>query len=240
MMDNEKLNKQLLNAALNEDLEGMRDALAKGANVNAKSNSSERGTALTAASWEGHVEVTEFLLDNGAKINEAKAKGLTPLILAAWNLRTDIVKLLVKRGANVNARSIGGITALSWALQSGSDPTINVEIVRILIENGADTSARDDDGISVLSEAIKLKKFEAAKLIAESGGLKGLKEELKEKLKRETNPAQRLRFKIRLTRRYEQILSEICKETKLGELKTIKPPRKEDRRWRITKRVLRN
>ena len=239
-MDKEELNQQFINAAAKGDLEKVVNALSKGANVNAKSNSSERGTALTAASWEGHVEVTEFLLDNGAKINEAKAKGLTPLILAAWNLRTDIVKLLVKRGANVNARSIGGNTALSWALQSGRDSTATIGIVRILIENGADTSARDNNGMSVLSEAINLKKFDAAKLIAESGGLKGLKEELKDKLKRETNPAERLRLKIRLTRKYEQILSELCKETKLGELKTIKPPRKEDTKWRITKRVLRN
>ena len=60
-MDKEKLNQQLLKAAEKGDLEGVKDALKKGADIEARSN--DGWTALVHATGEDHKDIFEFLLE---------------------------------------------------------------------------------------------------------------------------------------------------------------------------------
>ena len=57
----------LINAAKNGNIAGVKALLAKGADVNAKANNG--GTALIAASEHGHLEVVKALLAKGADVN---------------------------------------------------------------------------------------------------------------------------------------------------------------------------
>jgi ankyrin repeat protein len=80
-------------------------------------------TALSAAAAstdQGQgLDTASLLLDRGAKVDVANAKGETPLMLAAGNGNEKMVKLLLKKDANVQLTSGAGETAMNFALRSG-------------------------------------------------------------------------------------------------------------------------
>lgn len=93
-----------------------RRVLVAGDDVNGRDDPPQSGqlgmTALDWAAVKGHVEVVQFLLDNGADIDCRGSFGDTPLIRAAGNGQLEVVKLLLAAGADVNAKNNGGRTAL--------------------------------------------------------------------------------------------------------------------------------
>ena len=66
----------LFEAVNQVDLQGVKDFLAKGADVNAKNHRGK--TSLHIAAWQGHKEIAELLIAKGADVN-AKSYGKTPL-----------------------------------------------------------------------------------------------------------------------------------------------------------------
>jgi ankyrin repeat protein len=92
------------------------------------------GNALTAAAFDGTVEIIKLLLDAGADINSADGWALQT---AADQGHVDVVNLLLERGANVNTTTANPnmpkCTALQAAVESGRG-----DIVDILLEHGAD------------------------------------------------------------------------------------------------------
>jgi ankyrin repeat protein len=132
------INEDLVEAARRGDLPEVKSLLAKGADVNAKIKVGGRlnipkeatTTALKAASFGGHREVVEELLDNGADVNAKDYKGYTALMAACAFNRPEVVQLLLDKGADVNAMASGNRTAFSEA--NGIR-----EIQEMLIEAGA-------------------------------------------------------------------------------------------------------
>jgi ankyrin repeat protein len=92
------------------------------------------GNALTAAAYDGTIDIIKMLLDAGADINSPDGWALQH---AAGEGHVDVVNLLLERGANVNACSSHSNmpqgTALQAAVESGQS-----DIVDILLEHGAD------------------------------------------------------------------------------------------------------
>lgn len=101
---------QLLSAIVAHDRDGIRQAIAAGANVNQRSD--DGVPVLFVACLEGHIEVVQLLLDHGADPNlEATepgqweyAKTAVDLVLGAqflvdWDRYTPILELLLARGA---------------------------------------------------------------------------------------------------------------------------------------------
>jgi ankyrin repeat protein len=92
------------------------------------------GNALTAAAYDGTIDIIKMLLDAGADINSPDGWALQH---AAGEGHADVVRLLLDRGANVNACSSHSNmpqgTALQAAVESGQS-----DIVDILLEHGAD------------------------------------------------------------------------------------------------------
>ena len=74
--------------------------------------------ALHYASVNGHNEVVQFLVDNGASIEQGDGDGDRALAWAAYKGQQSTVSLLLHLGANASARNKDGRTALDWA----SDP----------------------------------------------------------------------------------------------------------------------
>ncbi len=122
----------LMEAALNGNLAAVKLLLAKGANVNAVSPLQTlkirnrplvagKFTALLLAATYGPPEIAEALLDAGAEVNAAEARGMTPLMLALSTDRFNpqTVRILLRYGADMRAKSLAGETALDWARKYG-------------------------------------------------------------------------------------------------------------------------
>jgi ankyrin repeat protein len=95
----EELN-ALIDAAKNGDIEAVKQHLAAGADVNAKTG--DGTTPLHNAAIYGHNEVAELLIANGASVNaiivSGRNQGKTPLDLAIWRKKTETADLLRKHG----------------------------------------------------------------------------------------------------------------------------------------------
>lgn len=108
--------------------------LDNGANFNAQS--SIHGNALQMASFQGHKEVVEVLLEKGADVI-AQSSAANALQAASNRGHKEIVQLLLEKGADVNNQDGHYSTVLQAASFRG-----HKEIVRLLIEKGADVNAR--------------------------------------------------------------------------------------------------
>jgi hypothetical protein len=123
--------KELVRAAIKKDLEGIKKALAAGANPNASSKVLGDGPSLVPLARED-VSFAKVLLDKGADPNSARKDGDSPLITAAIVGNKPVVELLLDKGANPDHQNGAGYTALSEAVHQG-----DVSIVKLLLDKGA-------------------------------------------------------------------------------------------------------
>lgn len=94
------------------------------------------------------MDVVEFLVVNGARVNAEQNDGWTPLSRAARNGHTHVVKYLVSRGARVLHVDNEGRSSILHAAQNG-----HADVVKALLEYGADADQADKDGITPLIAA---------------------------------------------------------------------------------------
>ena len=90
----EEKDKKLLDAAKNNELDEVREALDAGADVDAMDN--DGNTTLHLASNYGHTEIVEKLLENRADVNARNGYWMTALDVAIRKGHTDIIVLLKK------------------------------------------------------------------------------------------------------------------------------------------------
>lgn len=81
---------------------------------------------LYIAAINGHINITEYLINKGKLVNEIQFNGNTPLHAAAYYGHTEIVKLLLNYGANINIKNNFGHSPIDLAMTT--------EIKNILIE----------------------------------------------------------------------------------------------------------
>ncbi|KAF3929654.1 Ankyrin-2 [Arthrobotrys entomopaga] len=99
-----------------------------------------QNTPLHLAAYLGRPNITEVLLNNGAKVDDGLEQGeQTPLAMAAFKGHCKVMIKLLNRGANPNALADGG-PVINEAIVSG-----NLEAVRLLVEHGALLSHDDED-----------------------------------------------------------------------------------------------
>ncbi|MCR5221101.1 MAG: ankyrin repeat domain-containing protein [bacterium] len=126
--------------------EEVREALANGANLNAK-NRLHTGSLMLAAGDNPDPEVVKTLLRAGAKVNAANKNHWTALMLAAgYNPNSQVVRTLLDAGANIHAKSSVGTTALMAAAQHSPNP----EVITMLLRAGADVNAKNNKGQNAL------------------------------------------------------------------------------------------
>jgi Ankyrin repeats (3 copies) len=107
-------NDQLIDALRSGNVSAVQQALAAGADVNAKHNGGWMAVML-ATPW-GETNRIKLLLDHGADVNAKSDGGWTALMVAASGIgHANIARLLLDHGADVNARNSDGKTAKDLA-----------------------------------------------------------------------------------------------------------------------------
>ncbi|KFP71622.1 Arf-GAP with coiled-coil, ANK repeat and PH domain-containing protein 3, partial [Acanthisitta chloris] len=114
-------------AAQARNLPLMAEALAHGAEINWVNDEDENKTPLIQAVKGGSLIACEFLLQNGADVNQRDNRGRAPLHHATYLGHTGQVCLFLKRGANQHAVDGDGQDPLSIAVQAA-----NADIVTLL------------------------------------------------------------------------------------------------------------
>lgn len=160
----------LMEAALWGRLEIVRQLLAKGADVNQKTE--DGSTALMEAVLRvddvapAFLEIAELLVAHNADVHARTKMGDSVLTLASLGGRTRACELLIQHGADVNAANNKGRTVLMQTIEYGCQPSSrawepfprpkgNVETVQLLLAHGANVHARSHDGTTALQLAIE-------------------------------------------------------------------------------------
>jgi uncharacterized protein len=125
-------------------------------------------TPLHLASYFGHRETVEVLLDAGADVLAVSRNNESNLAINAAaagpraDRRPDIIRLLIARGCPVDGRgSPSGHTPLHEAAYNGDLP-----VVRLLLDAGADRSLRSGDGQTAREIASQHGRHEVARLLS--------------------------------------------------------------------------
>ncbi|XP_072295602.1 arf-GAP with coiled-coil, ANK repeat and PH domain-containing protein 2 isoform X1 [Eucyclogobius newberryi] len=132
---------QLFWASCARSLPDMSEALAHGGEVNWVNTDDEKRTPLIMAVHGGSLVTCEFLLQNGANVNQQDAQGRGPLHHATMLGHTGQVCLFLKRGANQNAADIDEKTPLSIAVDAA-----NADIVTLLRLAKMNEEMRESEG----------------------------------------------------------------------------------------------
>ncbi|KAF9770460.1 hypothetical protein IL306_012005 [Fusarium sp. DS 682] len=109
-------------------------ALVEDADIDAEGG--RYGNALQAASFQGHREVVQLLLDKGADVSAQGGEYGNALQAASFKGNLEVVQLLLDKGADVNTQGGEYGSALQAASFRG-----NREVVQLLLDRGADSNA---------------------------------------------------------------------------------------------------
>lgn len=189
------LDQQLLAAAGEGDLESVRTAVEAGANLTARDFIDF--DALSLAIRDGHLEVVEYLLAQGAPVTnlalQAAAMSVysSPYLLKLVQLaQLRQVKPQFARQSPTERQLLlaaytGDLPALHAALQAGANPNTvdeqdnaalrwaarhaHLEVVRTLLEAGADVTQRSFTGWTALLEAVIANHLPLVQLLVECG-----------------------------------------------------------------------
>ena len=126
----------LINAIKAVDVDGVRAALARGADVTAAE--ADGTTPLHWAAYTNESAIVESLLEAGADASAVNRYGMRPISLASINGNAVIAEQLLDAGADPNTVAAEGETALMTAARTGSH-----ELVELLLDRGADVNAAE-------------------------------------------------------------------------------------------------
>ena len=155
---------EIHSAAKKGDIEAVKQLLEKDPNLLDAGNKLEQ-TPLLMASYGGHRELVEYLLEKGAKIDQPDAFGATPLHMAVLGGKPEIVNLLIERGADVNIKSKNGKIPLQMAFENDDK-----DCVAVFIKHGAAIDAAINPyGRTLLHEAVIMGKPKVTNYLIDQG-----------------------------------------------------------------------
>ena len=172
-------------AAYNNHIAILKDLIACGSLT--RTLSTEMHGAITTAASQGHIEIVEFLLNQGANISLSQSHSLcmgmgskcktmmswqlaSPIHAATKSSHLRVVKLLVERGADVNERDVDGLTALHVASAENSP-----EIVELLLDSNVNPNVIGRHG-GALHVAAQHGHLKIATLLVESKAILDLRD----------------------------------------------------------------
>ena len=136
-------------------------------NIDVNAEGGRLRSALHAASFSGHMDTVQLLLDHGADV---KASGLygSPLCTACVTGDHRVAELLLNKGADVNACGEGEVD-YGTPLQMASDRGYE-NLVKLLLDKGANVNATSDEcGASSLKLASSRGHENVVKMLLDKG-----------------------------------------------------------------------
>lgn len=120
---------RLKNAIRNNNLIDVKAVVEKeNSYVNAIVSDRYQERPIHVAAYYGRDKIVEYLVSNGANVNETDLSGMkTALLIAIWKRHESTALLLLKLGADPNITTNGGATACRNAKRAGF-----VEVVRAI------------------------------------------------------------------------------------------------------------
>ena len=144
-------------------LEIVKLLIAYGADINTKSDSSDRPLAIACS--ENLDKVAELFLELGCDANVQSNDLYTPLHHAARHNNSRLVKTLLQYGANAEMKTFGGeLTPLHIAAKSNS-----LHVPQLLVEHGVELEAKNSLGRTALVEAAAYGSLPIVELLIRQG-----------------------------------------------------------------------
>ena len=151
------------------NLRAIRELILAGANPDQLAP--DGSTSLLIAADEGNYKVVQALLSGGADCNKTLSNGAAALHLAALCNNHKVVKVMLAAKpptcckCDVNKTAAGGLSALHLAAHEGHS-----ECIRLLVKApNIDLNRLSDAGATPLMVAVKMGKYDAAKILLEAG-----------------------------------------------------------------------
>jgi len=132
----------LLRAADSNSIGEVRDVIAAGADVKARTRRGETALMLAIENSYGNNDVAAFLVEHGSDINATNSDGDTPLMIAAARNNDGAAKLLLDHKADISVENKKNQTALHIA-----SAELHAKIVDAILASGSqDVNKKDVDG----------------------------------------------------------------------------------------------
>jgi ankyrin repeat protein len=144
----EDYNKELIIASENGELDLVKKYISGGADVNFMGPNS---AALHCAAFNGHEEIVQLLLENGANPNLVDNQQFVPLQLAVSKSKTNICKILIQHGADVMVKTQQDGTLLHLAATADYYKISDIPEI-----NQIDINAKDFQGNTAMNVAASL------------------------------------------------------------------------------------
>ena len=167
--DQVELDRRLIAAAWDDDVDRARSLIARGADVNAKDDTEQ--SAYLIATSEGYLDLLELTLRNRAQVNSKDSFNGTGLIRAAERGHWDITGRLVQAGVSIDHVNNLGWTALIESIVLGDGGKNHTDTLAALVKAGADLNLKDRSGFSPLQLA-KVRGYDEMARILEAAGAK--------------------------------------------------------------------
>ena len=145
--------------------------------ANANSTDHWKTPILTIAAGNGHKDLVQFLLDNGAEVNRLGGFGGcdTAIKDAVCGNHIEIVQLLLDAGADVNlGDKIGKLKSINaqpvlYMVCDTYGEKINMDMLKLLLDAGANVNAMDNLKETALYKAAENGDIDAVRLLLDYG-----------------------------------------------------------------------
>lgn len=154
-----------------DNVEAVKAALARGADINAKEVESGQ-TALMASCLRGKINIVKYLLEAGADTSIGEGTGYTPPHGAAFQGRPDVMEALIEAGVDVNVPHKDGFVPLHRTCWGNEER--HAETLRVLLKHGVPHSIEHvEDGSTCADMAASI---HILKVLEEETGEKFIEE----------------------------------------------------------------
>lgn len=146
-------------AARRGDLNTIKDGIQKNGIKEEDYISLALAIMLGVAAENGHCEIVEYLLANGAGVNakidwnNSWIEAETPLTAAIHAAQVTTAKLLIEKGADLKAMTAVGLLPIHYGVSSHKDGDAELSVINLLLDKGVHIESQDWIGNTVLQTA---------------------------------------------------------------------------------------